>query len=114
LAIWSGWGVIGVALAGAIVWTAKNTFFFPIYTAHVVRAPWWTFLPSLSFGVLGTLAVAGLAYASTLVSMPGNWFSLAASAAVVSLIYLVGAGMLGLNRHDWRLLKDMLPSRIKL
>ena len=113
LATWSSWGVIGVALAGAIVWTAKNTFFFPIYTAHVVKAPWWTFLPSLGFGVLGTLAVAGLAYASTLVNMPDNWFTLVASAAVVSLIYLVGAGTLALNRHEWQLLKDMLPRKIQ-
>ena len=51
LAIWGGWGAIGVAVAGAVVWTAQNILYVPIYTAHIMKLPWWTFLPRRRPGV---------------------------------------------------------------
>lgn len=113
LANWGGWGVAGVAIAGAIVWTAKNTLYTPIYAAHIMKLPWWTFLPSLSASVIGTFSVGIIAYGLTLVRMPNSWLALTSSAAVVSLLYVVGVGVIGLNRADWRLLKDLLPWRVR-
>jgi O-antigen/teichoic acid export membrane protein len=113
LATWGGWGAVGVALAGAIVWTAKNAMYTPIYTAQVMRLPWWTFLPQLSASVIGTFLVGAAAYGLTLARMPNSWLTLATSAAVVSLLYALSVGVIGLNRTDWQLLKDLFPWRTK-
>ncbi len=37
-------GVFGVAIAGAVVLTAKNALFTPIYAARIQRVPWYSFL----------------------------------------------------------------------
>jgi membrane protein EpsK len=111
LAKWGGWGVLGVAVAGAIVWTARSALYTPLYVAHIMKLPWWTFLPSLSASIIGTSLVGIIAYGLTLVRMPGSWLTLAGSAAVVSLLYIIGVGVIGLNRTDWQLLQDLFPRR---
>jgi O-antigen/teichoic acid export membrane protein len=113
LALWGGWGATGVAVAGAVVWTAKNALYMPIYTARIMRRPWWTFFPSLSASVIGTLSVGMAAYGLTLVRMPNSWLTLASSAAIISLLYAVGVCGIGLSRADRQLLKDLLPWRTK-
>jgi O-antigen/teichoic acid export membrane protein len=113
LALWGGWGAVGVAVAGAVTWTAKNALYMPIYTARIMKSPWWTYLPSLSASVVGTFLVGMATYGLTLVRMPNSWLTLAGSAAVVSLLYAVGVCGVGLNRADWQLLKYLLPWRTK-
>ncbi|MFW6116729.1 MAG: polysaccharide biosynthesis protein, partial [bacterium] len=109
LARWGGWGAAGVAAAGAVVWSLKNVAFVPIYTAKIIGRPWWSFLPSVSGGLFGTLSVGAIAYGLTQVRMPDSWFALAAAAAVVSLLYLVAVLTLGLGPADRTLLKTLLP-----
>lgn len=109
LALWGGWGAVGVAMAGAVVWTVKNALYMPIYAAHIMELPWWTFLPSLSASVVGTLSVGMVAYGLSLARMPDSWFTLIVSAAVVSLFYAVGVCGIGLSRADWQLLKELIP-----
>jgi len=38
-----GWGMYGVAIAGAIMLTAKNLVFTPIYAAHILKIKWTVF-----------------------------------------------------------------------
>jgi membrane protein EpsK len=109
LAMWGKWGAAGVALAVAVAWTAKNALYVPIYTAHVMKVRWWTFLPSLVPSVIGTLFVGMASYGSTLVQMPTSWLTLAGYAAAVSLVYAVVVWAIGLNRADRQLLKDLSP-----
>lgn len=109
LAMWGKWGAAGVALAVAVSWTAKNALYMPIYTARIMKVRWWTFLPCLSASVIGTLFVGMVSYVLTLVRMPNSWFTLAGSAAVVSLAYAVVVWAIGLSRADRQLLKDLSP-----
>jgi O-antigen/teichoic acid export membrane protein len=109
LALWGGWGVVGVAVAGAVTWTAKNALYMPIYTARIMKSPWWTYLPSLSAGVVGTFSVGMAAYGLTLLQIPNSWLTLASSAAIVSLLYAIGVFWLGLSRTDLELLIGFLP-----
>jgi hypothetical protein len=104
--------VVGVAVAGAAVWTFKNAVFMPIYTANIMQLKWWTFIPSFGASVIGTLAVGMVSYGTTLLYMPRGWITLAASAFAVSLFYGLGVVTLGLNRTDWQLLMNMLPFQI--
>jgi len=111
LATWGKWGVAGVALAVAVAWTAKNAMYVPIYTAHIMKVRWWTFLPSLGPSVIGTLAVGFAAYGLALVQVPNSWLNLAGSAAIISLLYAAGVWEIGLSRADRQLLRDLLPWR---
>lgn len=52
-----GLGALGVALATAIVLTAKNGLFAPLYAAHVLRIPGRSFLLPVWGGVLSMAAV---------------------------------------------------------
>ena len=46
VAVWGQWGAVGVAMAGSVVWTAKNALFTPVYSAYIMNLPWRTFFPS--------------------------------------------------------------------
>jgi membrane protein EpsK len=109
LAKWGKWGAAGVAVAVAVSWTAKNAFYMPIYTAHIMKLRWWTFQPSLVPAVLGTLFVGLLSYGLTVMRMPSGWFSLAGSAIAVSLVYAVVVWTIGLSRADRQVLKNLSP-----
>jgi membrane protein EpsK len=108
---WGKWGVAGVPLGVAAAWTVRNVLYVPIYTAHIMRLRWWTFLPSLVPALIGTLAAGLAAYALTLVRAPGTWLQLAASVAIVSCLYAAGVWGLGLRPADRSLLRDLLPLR---
>jgi membrane protein EpsK len=110
LAAWGKWGAAGVAISCAIAWTAKNGFYMPIYTAQIMKVPWWTFFFSLSASLVGTLFVGMFSYVLSLVLRPESWFALAACAAVVTLIYMGALWAVGLGGADRKLLKDLLPA----
>jgi membrane protein EpsK len=109
LAKWGRWGAAGVALAVSAAWTAKNCLFVPIYTAHIMKLPWWTFLRSLIPTAIGTLFVGIASYAFALLRMPDNWFALMGSAIMVSLLYVVVVWVIGLSQADRTLLKGLVP-----
>jgi membrane protein EpsK len=113
LALWSGWGYIGIAIAGAIVLTAKNAFFTPLYGARILRLPWWAFLPSLVAGVVGSLAVGAGTYWISLTWTLTGWGQLALVAVITSGIYIIAAYLGGLSADDRRLLKSEVQRRIK-
>lgn len=113
LATWGQWGAVGVAIAGAVTWTLKNVLFTPVYTAHVMKLPWWVFFPSLSVSVVGTCFVGMMAYGVTLLRMPNGWFDLGVSVAVVSLLCGVIAFFVALDRDDWVLINNLSPLPIR-
>ena len=113
LGMWGKWGAAGVALAVAAPWSAKNCLYMPIYTAHIMKLPWWTYLRSLIPTAMGTFFVGITAYALALLRMPDNWFSLMGSAILVSLLYAVVVWVIGLSRADRALLKDLIPLHVR-
>jgi O-antigen/teichoic acid export membrane protein len=96
LAVWLagpvGWGVYGVAAAGAIVLTAKNAFYTPAYAAWVLNQPLTTFASAIGPSVLATLIVAagvwGLAEWLGVTSLLGT-VVLAATAAAASGLLII-------------------------
>ncbi len=108
-AIWNYWGVVGVALAVGLTWTIKNAIYMPIYTAHIMKLKWWSFMPSLAPSIIGALLVGTLSYSMTLINTPANWIVLAFSSSVVSIIYAIIVWSVGLNSEDRRLIIELLP-----
>ena len=112
-ALWSGWGFIGIAIAGAIVNTARNTFFTPLYAARVLHLCWHAFLPSLVNGILGSVAVGAITYWAALTWQLTNWGQLAFIAMVTSGLYMIAAYFLGLNANERNLILSEIMLRIK-
>lgn len=110
---WGSWGAVGVAAAGAVVLTLKNTVFTPLYGARILGLRWWVFLPPLFAGLVATVAVGFLGYGATLLYTPDSWVALAGLGVVVSLIYggIVLFG--GLNKSDRQLLVQLVPIRLR-
>jgi O-antigen/teichoic acid export membrane protein len=113
LALWSGWGYIGIAVAGTIMLLAKNALFTPLYSARILKLPWWTFLPSMMAGAIGTLAVGTGTYLISLTWTLTSWVQLALVAIITGVIYVSAAYFLGLNTDDRDLVKSEVRRRIK-
>jgi membrane protein EpsK len=109
LAMWTRWEAVGVAVAVAIAWSAKNIIYMPIYTASIMGQPWWRFLPSLGPALLSTGFVGLISYGLIHVHMPAGWFSLGALAFLASLIYICMIWMFAFNRDDRQLVKGLFP-----
>ena len=114
LAVWSGWGFISIAIAGAIVNTARNTVFTPIYAARVLKLPWHTFLPSMVNGVLGSVIVGALTYWAASMWPLMSWKLLVLIGLTSSGLYLVMAYFLGMNAKERNMLSSEIRLRLKL
>jgi len=83
-----GLGLYGVAAAGAIVLTARNVFFTPLYSAHILGKDYTIFLKEvLPIGVIGFLVAVGCWFASFHVALV-SWPRMSIFAGLVSSLYL--------------------------
>ena len=112
LAKWSGWGYISIAIAGALVLTAKNSLFTPLYAAHLLKLPWHTFATRLINGVLGFVVVAAGSYLISLNLSLASWSSLALVGISISGIYILGAYFFGLRAEERLLIKTEIRQRM--
>ncbi len=89
-----GWGVYGIAAAGAISLTLRHLVFTPLYGARVLHQPYGIFyrrvLPVVG-ATLGTIAVCRLILWNWAIS---NWADLAAAAIGVSLLFAAATYLL--------------------
>lgn len=104
-----GWGLYGVAAAGAIALTAKNLVFTPLYNAHILHLPLnaflWEILP-ITLTTLGTAATGKLLAAAWDAS---SWPRLIAAGAAISIGYAAIAYWFLLNREERVLAWNMIP-----
>jgi len=107
-----GFGVYGVAMAGALVLTAKNALFTPLYVAKILHRPWHTFLKPIFVAVFCFMILL-LVY---------RWFylCLAPSSLIQLLIFATLAGGFGiiavwlvLPNQSRSLLTSMIFKRVK-
>jgi membrane protein EpsK len=85
-----GWGMYGVAVAGAITLTAKNVIFTPLYAAHILKLSNTTFCRELIPIVATTTCLAGVGWLVTRLFCITNWPALLA-AGLVSGVFAAGA-----------------------
>jgi O-antigen/teichoic acid export membrane protein len=109
IGIWGKWGYMGIAVSTALIWTIRNTFFTTIYTAHVMKLPWWTFLTNLKTVLVATILVGVASFGLTEWQMPNNWFSLGIFAAIISVPYTAVVWFLIFNRSERKLIIGLLP-----
>ena len=108
---YTGLGVYAVVWTTVGVMAVINFGTNPLYMAHVLHLPWWTFYPGIlknlvSCGVL-TLVFLGLGR----LYMPDSWITLILSALVLAAIGAVLHLFIVCSREVWELLRKKLPRR---
>jgi membrane protein EpsK len=113
LAKWSGLGYLGIAVAGAIVLTAKNVIFTPLYGARILNLSWWKFFPSIVIGALAFVAVSfGSYYFSRLWEL-NSWGKFITASLLISVVYFVASYIFGLSKRDRNFIRSDVEYRIK-
>ena len=103
-----GWGMYGVAAAGAIMLTAKNVLFTPLYCAHIVGCRRTAFLRVLLPAVAATVLVAAAArYVVDSVQLT-SWPLLIGAAAALTVVYYPLAYGVGLNSTQRAAVRNLL------
>jgi membrane protein EpsK len=103
-----GWGLYGIAGAGAIMLTLKNVLFTPIYAAHVMGKPWISFLRELApiVAVTGLTIAAGRAMA--LAWPMTGWIELGAAAMIISGAYGLAVLQWALSPEERAMFRKLL------
>jgi membrane protein EpsK len=105
-----GWGLYGIAAAGAITLTVRHLLFTPLYSAYILKQPWRTFYRGVISFVVATLATAGICRALLLLQPITHWFELALAGSSVSLLFVIGA-YLSLSQAERFELRESLRRR---
>lgn len=95
-----GWGMYGVAAAGAIMLTAKNLIFTPLYGAHVLGLKPLVFFREAVVITAVTVGLAAAALGLSQVWALQSWWSLIAAGLVLSLFYVVFVSLVILSRSE--------------
>ncbi|MHB0912204.1 MAG: oligosaccharide flippase family protein [Armatimonadota bacterium] len=85
-----GWGMYGVAAAGAIMLAAKNILFTPIYSAHILRQKFTTFYHELVYILCLTVVVSGLAWYVSVTWAISSWSKLILAGGSMGILYVLG------------------------
>jgi O-antigen/teichoic acid export membrane protein len=110
LARYAGWGLYGIAAAGAIMLSAKNLLFTPLYAARIVRRPWHAFMPEAIPVFTAVAIAAGLSYSVTCLVELDHWLALGIAVAFVSAGYYAAVWFLLLGRTERREAVRLLPA----
>lgn len=114
LSLLTGWGYYGVAAAGAIVLTTKNTFFTPWYATKILGVEVHTFTRSMLPGIAATILIFILAtILASVMPLAPLLAAIVVASMFISLIYVAAVWSLGLNGFERRLFKSYIPSKIR-
>jgi len=106
------WGIYGVAIAGAVVLTLKNTLFLPIYSAVILGQPWYTFLRSCISGIVTLCATAMFGLVAMHYIHPASW---AQSSLILASMGVVGLALawFWLPKCDRQTIRDLMLARFR-
>jgi len=105
-------GYLGIAMAGAIVLTVKNSIFTPIYGARTLNIPWWTFYPSTVSGMIGSVLVGVGSYYLTGILNLDAWGEIFLVSLCIFLVYSLYAYFLALSKSDRNLVRNEIGYRL--
>jgi O-antigen/teichoic acid export membrane protein len=108
-----GLGYYGVAIAGAIVLTLKNTFFIPWYATKVMNIPAKTFTKSITAGVFATLFLAGSAFIVGKIFLISSLAGLVVAGSMLSLVYFIIVWFIGFNQDERHIFLHYIPRQMR-
>jgi len=107
-----GWGMYGVAAAGAIVLTLKNAIFTPLYGARILKSSWYTFMRPIFPGIIATIAIAISSFCIAYNINPSSWTDLIICFGVISLIYASMIFFVVLRNDEKFFLLSLIPTKV--
>jgi len=113
LALLTGWGFYGVALAGAIVLTLKNALFTPWYATRILGVGVHTFTRSMIPGIAATALIGILSVLLAIVFPLFALITLAVTGASITLVYLAAVWKFGLSGFERGLFVSYLPPKLR-
>ena len=108
LAKYTGLGVFGIAVAGAIVLTLKNVFFTPFYAAHILGISKWTFIKPMGIGVMAMAGVGTTAIMIERMFPAPNLFIFVGYVLSISLVAAMIVWFSGIDTAERKLLLSFL------
>lgn len=109
----TGLGYYGVALAGSIMFTLKNSFFIPLYAAKVLQVPKYTFLSSLLYGIVPMSVITGVILLFNRFLNISTITSLIFYCGIVGIAYFSVLWIIGLTPPEKKIICSFLPVTIK-
>ncbi|MHB8103040.1 MAG: lipopolysaccharide biosynthesis protein [Methanosarcina sp.] len=108
----TGWGYYGVAVAGAIVLTARHFFFVPMYAAKVLGMSNNPFKNTMIQVFLSTLIVAGIASTTYYLSNISSALAFIFICGIISFVYLPIVWYVLMNQTERRIVESFIPPRL--
>lgn len=109
-----GWGLYGVAAAGAITSLGRNGIFSPLYTAYMIDLHWSVFLKNMASSLAAALALAAAAAVFSPLVRPGSWIRLGIGAAPLAVAYAGLMYFFALNDEERLTLRKIALSSLRL
>lgn len=101
----------GVALAGGIMLTLKNTLFIPIYGASIQHLKWNTFLLMMVPSLIGAILTAVTTYFLASIFFLQSWLMLSTAGIFVAIGYGIGIYLFALSKHEKQWLLAIIRDR---
>ncbi len=95
-----GWGMYGVAVAGAIMLTVRNLFFIPIYSAKILGLKWTAFYREMIPAFAVSLTLAAIGWGIVFFCGIESWLALIISGMILFSVSIVAIYVIILNRHE--------------
>ncbi|MCE5199736.1 MAG: oligosaccharide flippase family protein [Armatimonadota bacterium] len=95
-----GWGMYGVAAAGAIMLTAKNLVFTPLYGAHILGIKHGAFFSETIPIITATIGLSCLGWLMGRMSFVQSWNGLIFATMGLSITYVCAAWLLLLTTQE--------------
>jgi len=108
-----GWGMYGVAAAGAIMLTGKNLIYMPLFAARLTRSPWFTFYREMGTITVATIIIGGFAWVISSCVTLSNWPVFLAACACVSLVYAAYIYFVALKTDERGIITKMAGSFLR-
>ncbi|MCP4488320.1 MAG: oligosaccharide flippase family protein [Gammaproteobacteria bacterium] len=112
LAIVFDWGIYGVAAAGAIVLTIKNTIFTPLYGSKILNVSLTAFIWPMLPGVAGTIMLAGGSFLVATEVGVVDWISFIFYSGLLSFVYLIFIYFNFVKKDERKLIFSLLHRKI--
>lgn len=104
-------GVYAVVWTTVIIMMVINFLTNPLYMAHVLEMPWWTFYPSILRNLLSCAVLTAVFKGASLIYTPGSWAALIVTAIALAAVGAVLHLLIVCSREDWKILWIRLKER---
>jgi len=109
----TGLGYYGVAIAGAIMLTMKNSFFLPWYTSRLLKIHKYTFITPILCGFIATLVIVIIIYILNYFIDIYTPIHLIFYCGLLSIIYILVVWLIGLSQIERQIINSFIPVTIK-